>query len=300
MANNFNQNRMNQIGTYLKNRFGKKVIKLSLEGGFTCPNRDGTKGTGGCIFCADDGTGHFAGTVNQQISLLKDKWPDALYISYFQNHTNTYAPVQVLREKYEDALSHEGVVGLAIATRPDCISDETLELLKELNSRTFLWVELGLQTMHDDTADFINRCYPLTVFEETFRKLKEAGIRTVIHLIFGIPGETKEQMLDSVKYVSSLHPFGIKFHMLNVVKNSRLAEQMPDYVPFESIEEYADLVISALELVPDDITIHRLSADAPRPILIAPEWSYKKRTILNTIHNQMRVRDTWQGRLSEK
>lgn len=299
MANNFNQNRMNQIGTYLKNRFGKKVIKLSLEGGFTCPNRDGTKGTGGCIFCADNGTGHFAGTINQQISLLKDKWPDAQYIAYFQNHTNTYAPVDVLRQKYEDALSHDGVVGLAVATRPDCISDDTLELLKELNEKTFLWVELGLQTMHDDTARFINRCYPLSVFEETFNRLKDAGIRTVVHLIFGIPGETKEQMLESVKYVSSLHPFGIKFHMLNVVKNSRLAEQMPDYVPFESIDEYADLVISALELVPDDITIHRLSADAPRPILIAPEWSYKKRTILNTIHNQMRVRDTWQGRLSE-
>lgn len=299
MANNFNQNRMNQIGTYLKEKFGKKIIKLSLEGGFTCPNRDGTKGTGGCIFCADNGTGHFAGTISQQIRLLSDKWPDADYIAYFQNHTNTYAPAGVLREKYYSALEHEGVVGLAVATRPDCISDEALDLLKEINEKTFLWVELGLQTMHDKTAEFINRCYPLSVFEETFERLDKAGIRTVVHLIFGIPGETRDDMLDSVRYVASLHPFGIKFHMLNVVKNSRLAETDPGYIPFNSIEEYADLVISALELVPDDITIHRLSADAPRPILIAPEWSYRKRTILNTIHNEMRRRDTWQGKFAQ-
>lgn len=299
MANNFNQNRMNQIGTHLKEEFGEKVIKLSLEGGFTCPNRDGSKGTGGCIFCADDGTGHFASTIKDQIELLSDKWPDAKYISYFQNHTNTYAPVDELREKYEAALDHDNVVGLAIATRPDCISDDTMELLKELNEKTYLWVELGLQTMHEDTAQLINRCYPLQTFNETYAKLKDAGIRTVIHLIFGLPGETEEDMLESVRYVSSLHPFGIKFHMLNVVKNSRLSERFPDYIPFESIDQYADLVIRALELVPDDITIHRLSADAPRKILIAPEWSYKKRTILNTIHNRMRELDTWQGRFYE-
>lgn len=296
MANNFNQNRMNQIGTYLKETFGEKVIKLSLEGGFTCPNRDGSKGTGGCIFCADDGTGHFAGTIKQQIELLSDKWPEAKYIAYFQNHTNTYAPVEELREKYEDALNHEGVIGLAIATRPDCISNDALELLKELNEKTFLWVELGLQTIHDKTADIINRCYHQETFDETYKRLEDAGIRTVVHLLFGLPGESREDMLESVKYVGGLHPFGIKFHMLNIVKNSRMAEDYPDYIPFDSIEEYADLVISALELVPDDVTIHRLSADAPRPILIAPEWSYKKRTILNTIHNEMRKRDTWQGR----
>ncbi len=299
MANNFNQNRMNQIGTYLKETFGEKVIKLSLEGGFTCPNRDGTKGTGGCIFCADDGTGHFASNIEDQIRLLSDKWPDAKYIAYFQNHTNTYAPADELRNKYEAALNHPDIVGLAIATRPDCISDETLALLKELNERTFLWVELGLQTIHEKTAEAINRCYPLSVFEDAEKRLREAGIRTVVHLIFGLPGETDADMLGSVRYVSSLHPFGIKFHMLNVVRNSRLAETYPDYVPFESIEEYADLVIRALELVPEDITIHRLSADAPRKILIAPEWSYKKRTILNTIHNTMRKRNTWQGRLYE-
>lgn len=291
---------MNSIGAYLKERFGEKIIKLSLEGGFTCPNRDGTKGTGGCSFCAADGSGHFAGTISQQIELLSDKWPNASYIAYFQNHTNTYAPVDELREKYYAALNHDRVVGLAIATRPDCISDEALALLKELNDKTFLWVELGLQTMHEKTAAAINRCYPLETFEDTFDRLKSAGIRTVVHLIFGLPGETKDDMLNSVRYVAGKAPFGIKFHMLNIVKNSSMAKTHYDYVPFESIEEYADLVIKALELVPDDITIHRLSADAPRPILIAPQWSYKKRTILNTIHNEMRIRDTWQGKHSKQ
>ena len=298
MANNFNQNRINSIGAYLKEHFGEKIIKLSLEGGFTCPNRDGTKGTGGCTFCASDGSGHFAGTVSQQIRLLSDKWPEASYIAYFQNHTNTYAPVDELRSKYNAALNHDRVVGLAIATRPDCISDEVLALLKEFNDKTFLWVELGLQTIHEETATAINRCYPLKTFEETFDRLKSAGIRTVVHLIFGLPGETNEDMLDSVRYVADRAPFGIKFHMLNIVKNSSMEKTHHDYVPFESIEEYADLVIRALELVPDDITIHRLSADAPRPILIAPQWSYKKRTILNTIHNEMRRRNTWQGKNS--
>ena len=291
---------MNSIGAYLKERFGEKIIKLSLEGGFTCPNRDGTKGTGGCSFCAANGSGHFAGTISQQIELLSDKWPNASYIAYFQNHTNTYAPVDELREKYYAALNHDRVVGLAIATRPDCISDEALALLKELNDKTFLWVELGLQTMHEKTAAAINRCYPLETFEDTFDRLKSAGIRTVVHLIFGLPGETKDDMLNSVRYVAGKAPFGIKFHMLNIVKNSSMAKTHYDYVPFESIEEYADLVIKALELVPDDITIHRLSADAPRPILIAPQWSYKKRTILNTIHNEMRIRDTWQGKHSKQ
>ena len=296
MANNFNQNRINSIGAHLKDLFGEKVIKLSLEGGFTCPNRDGSKGTGGCIFCADEGTGHFAGTIPQQIELLSGKWPSARYIAYFQNHTNTYAPVEELRRKYYEALEYENVAGLAVATRPDCLDDDVIELLSEINDKTYLWVELGLQTMHDHTADIINRCYPLSVFEDGYNRLKKAGIRTVVHLIFGLPGESEEDMLASVRYTASLKPFGIKFHMLNIVKNSTMETTHPGYVPFDSIEEYADLVIKALELVPDDITIHRLSADAPRPILIAPWWSYKKRTILNTIHNTMRLQNTWQGK----
>ena len=222
---------MNSIGSYLKEYFGEKVIKLSLEGGFTCPNRDGSKGTGGCTFCASDGTGHFAGTIRQQIDLLSDKWPEASYIAYFQNHTNTYAPATELREKYYDALNHDKVVGLAIATRPDCISDEVLSLLAELNEKTFMWVELGLQTIHEKTASEINRCYPLKTFEDTFARLKNLEIRTVVHLIFGLPGESKDGMLESVRYVSEMKPFGIKFHMLNIVKNSTMAKTHHDYVP---------------------------------------------------------------------
>lgn len=299
MSNNFNQNRINQIGPYLRKIFGKKMVKLSLDGGFTCPNRDGSKGTGGCIFCPDRGRGHFAGTIPEQIELLKDKWPRAGYIAYFQNNTNTYAPVSLLREKYEDALSYPGVAGLAIATRPDCLGGDVMELLKDMNGKTFLWTELGLQTMHDRSADIINRCYPLSVFEEGFAALRKADIRTVIHLIFGLPGESREDMLESVRYAGSLKPFGIKFHLLNVVRGTPMEHLYPGYIPFESIEEYADLVISALEILPDDVTVHRLTADVPRKLLIAPEWSYKKRTILNTIHNTMRRRDTWQGRYAE-
>lgn len=300
MSNNFNQNRINQIGPFLKELFGQKVIKLSLDGGFTCPNRDGTAGTGGCIFCPGDGRGHFAGSVKDQIELLSGKWHDAKYIAYFQNNTNTYAPADILRAKYEDALSHPGMVGLAVATRPDCLGDDVMELLKEMNKKTFLWVELGLQTIHDRTAEDINRCYPLSVFLEGYKKLKEANIRTVVHLIFGLPGETKDDMLESVRYTGNLMPFGIKFHMLNIVKGTPIEKLYPGYIPFNSIEEYTDLVIEALEILPDDITIHRLTADVPRKLLIAPEWSYKKRTILNTIHNTMRKRDTWQGKYAKK
>ena len=299
MANNFNQNRINQISPWLKDKFGKKVIKLSLEGGFTCPNRDGTKGTGGCIFCPDNGRGHFANTIPEQIELLSGKWPDTSYIAYFQNNTNTYAPVEKLNEMYEEAVSHPDVVGLAVATRPDCLGQDIINLLKSIQEETFLWVELGLQTMHDDTANRINRCYPLTVFEDAFERLKEVNIPTVVHILLGLPGETEDDMLETVRYVGSLHPFGIKFHMLNVVKDTPMEQMYPGYMPFDSIEEYTDLVIRCLEILPDDITVHRLTADVPRKLLVAPPWSYKKRTILNTIHNTMRERDTWQGKYSD-
>ncbi len=305
----------NSIGAYLKKRMGCKVVKLSIDGGFTCPNRDGSKGTGGCIFCSASGSGDMASDIPSQIRLLSGKWPNARYLAYFQSHTNTYAPVSLLRRQYSQALSHPDVLGLAIATRPDCLSEEVLDLLEEFNRKTFLWVELGLQTIHEKTAERINRCYPLSVYDKAFSDLTSRGIRVVTHLIFGLPGETKEQMLQSVRYVcrnldnvpqNSGEPlpsreenarriFGIKLHMLNVVRGSQMETLYPDYIPFQSIEEYVDLVISALEIIPPEITIHRLSGDAPRPTLIAPEWSYKKRTILNSIHNTLRRRKTWQG-----
>lgn len=301
---------INSISSYLKEEFGGKVIKLSIDGGFTCPNRDGSKGTGGCIFCSAAGSGDLASDIPSQIKLLSDKWPNAEhYLAYFQSHTNTYAPVEQLRRQYDEALAHPNVHGLVIATRPDCLSEEILDLLAEFNEKTFLWVELGLQTIHEDTAELINRCYSLSVYDDAIEGLRKRGIKVVTHLIFGLPGETHEQMLESVRYVcrdlaaSNSHGtshtperiFGIKIHMLNLVKGSRMEKLYPDYVSFDSIEEYVDLVIRALEIIPPEITIHRMSGDAPRPTLISPKWSYKKRTILNSIHQQLRARKTWQG-----
>ncbi|QAT43196.1 TIGR01212 family radical SAM protein [Aminipila luticellarii] len=290
------ENPINSIGLYLKKYFGKKTIKLSLDGGFTCPNRDGSKGWGGCIFCSADGSGDFASTIPDQIRLLSKKWPDSNHLAYFQNHTNTYAPVWELREKYTSVLNEPGISGIAIATRPDCLSDEVYELLEEINQKTFLWVELGLQTIHEQTSERINRCYPLSVYDQAVKRLRELNIRTVVHLIFGLPGESKQDMLDSVRYVCNDEIFGLKMHMLNVVKGSQMEKLYPSYVSFGSIEEYVHLVVDALEIIPPDITIHRMSADAPRPILISPEWSYRKRTILNGIHQELRNRNSWQGK----
>lgn len=326
--------RINMISGYLKERFGEKVVKLSLDGNFTCPNRDGSKGVGGCIFCSADGSGEFAGSIPSQIELLSAKWPRAKYIAYFQNHTNTYAPVSELREKFYAALNydssagseHPEIVGLAIATRPDCLNDEIYELLAELSQKTFLWVELGLQSMHDETGNTINRCHSLEVYDEAAARLSALGIRVVTHLIFGLPKhieedgsvipETREEMIESVRHVcralpysasgtenmsgdTGNHIFGIKLHMLNVVRGSQMEQLCPNYVPFSSINEYTDLVVDALKIIPRDITVHRMSADAPRSILIAPEWSYKKRTILNEIHRKMAERDIYQGQDAE-
>ncbi len=330
--------RINMISPWLKNHYEElglsapaKIVKLSLDGGFTCPNRDGTKGTGGCLFCSESGSGDMASSLavaeasadseserglhsevtgitnalNRQIKLLSDKWPsdkyDLKYMAYFQSHTNTYAPVDDLRAKFEAALEVPGVIGLAVATRPDCLPDDVLDLLTELNGKTFIWVELGLQTIHDDTARAMNLCHSLADYDDAVRRLTERGIRVVTHLILGLPGETKEMMLESVRHAcghtgSGGRIFGLKLHMLNVVKGSGMAVAMPDYVPFESMEEYIDLLISAVEIIPPEITLHRISGDAPRSTLIAPEWSYRKRTILNTIHREMRQRNTWQGK----
>lgn len=297
------QLRIHTISTYLKNRFGCKIVKLSIDGGFTCPNRDGTKGTGGCLFCSAsgsgdmaDGSGDIRADLNNQITLLSSKWPNAKYIAYFQSHTTTYAPAEELREKFCSALEHPDVIGIAIATRPDCISDEIAELLDELNTKTFMWVELGLQSIHPATMKAMNLCYTTHDYDDAITKLSSRGIRTVTHLILGLPGETHDMMLESVKYVSDKKIFGIKLHMFNLVKGSAMEQLYPDYISFSSIEEYVDLVISALEIIPPETTLHRISGDAPRSTLISPEWSYRKRTILNSIHKTMRERNTWQGK----
>ena len=287
--------RINMIGRQLKKDFGQKMVKLSLDGGFTCPNRDGTCGTGGCLFCGSGGGGDFASTISDQIRLLSDKWPDSGHIAYFQNHTNTYAPVSELRRKYAEALSDPRISGIAIATRPDCLPKDVLDLLSELNGSHYMWVELGLQTIHDDSAVRINRGYPLAVFDHAMEELNRRGIRTVVHLILGLPGESREQMMESARYVARCGAWGIKLHLLNVVRGSRLAEEMPDYVPFDSIEEYVDLVCDIVEILPPEMTVHRLTGDAPRKTLIAPAWSYQKRTILNKINATLQQRDTYQG-----
>lgn len=307
--------RINTISDYLRDSFDAKVVKLALDGGFTCPNRDGSKGTGGCLFCSEAGSGDMASSIaaaanlqsamQSQAELLSDKWPNAEYLAYFQSHTNTYAPAAELREKFEAALSCElpggkKVLGLAIATRPDCISEEVLGYLSELGKRTFLWVELGLQTASDKTAESINRCYPLCVYDDAMQRLDAHGIRIVTHLIFGLPGESREDMLSSVRHItkplpSGRHIFGVKLHLLNVIKGSRLAEMQPGYEPFGSMEEYIDLVCCALRIIPRDVTVHRMTGDCPRRLLISPPWSYKKRSILNGINALMRELDAHQG-----
>ena len=287
--------RVNNISIWLKRKFGRKMIKLSIDGGFTCPNRDGSKATGGCLFCGEGAGSDFASDIDSQIALYQTKWPDAGYIAYFQNHTNTYAPAGELREKFYAALSDPRIEGIAIATRPDCLPDDVLDLLEEINRDHFIWVELGLQTMHEKTAEMINRCYPLSVYDSAMDELTRRGIKVVTHLILGLPGETEDDMKASVLHAVQKNTWGVKLHMLNVVKGARMAEEMPDYVPFDSIEEYVGLVCDILEIIPWDVTIHRLTADSPRKILIAPSWSYMKRTILNGIHAELRRRGTRQG-----
>ena len=289
--------RFNSISDYLREEFGEKTIKLAIDGGFTCPNRDGSKAFGGCTFCSDSGSGEFSSNIEDQIALLSDKWPNAAYLAYFQNHTNTYAPVSELREKYFAVLKDPRIRGLVIGTRPDCLGPDVLDLLSEINSTHFLWVELGLQTIHEATADAINRCYTLDVFDRAMEDLRSRGIRTVVHLILGLPGETEDMMLESVRYVAGKPGlFGMKLHLMNLVKGSTLASTDPDYVSFPDIPTYVDLVVRCLEIIPPSVTIHRLTGDAPRPILISPVWSFNKRTILNSINERLNLLDTWQGK----
>lgn len=283
------------ISNYLKEHFGRKTVKLSIDAGFTCPNRDGTVGTGGCAFCSGGGSGELSSTIEEQIELLNDKWPDAAYLAYFQSFTNTYAPVEELREKYYSALKDPRVKGIAIATRPDCLGDDVLDLLSEINKDYFLWIELGLQSIHNRTTEYLGIGYGLETYDEAMRKLNERGIKVVSHIILGLPGESKQDMMESVEHVCKMGTWGIKLHLLNIVKTARLYQMIPDYVPFESIDEYTNLVVDLLEIIPPDITIHRLTGDVPRKLLVSPEWSYHKRTILNEINRKLKVRNTHQG-----
>ncbi|MBQ7246199.1 MAG: TIGR01212 family radical SAM protein [Firmicutes bacterium] len=323
--NDIRESRINMLGPWLTREFGEKTVKLSLDGDFTCPNRDGTCGTGGCSFCSERGSGDNASMYNgitqkaisDQIALLSDKWPTAKsFIAYFQNYTGTYAPTEKLSELYYSALAQPGVRGLAIATRPDCLPEETLDLLEEINKKHFLWVELGLQTTNDKSAEAFGRGYKTEVYHKAVEELNKRNIRIVTHLLLGLPGETREDMMRSLMDVirtphnhpveladtntrdtisQHSHIWGLKFHLLNIVRGTRLAEEMPDYMPFGSPEEYASLVCDLLELTPPEVVIHRLSADSPKDLLIAPKWAYRKRLVINTINLEMVNRNAFQG-----
>lgn len=300
-----NGKRYNTLNNELLNIFGEKVMKLSLDGGFTCPNRDGKVGTRGCIFCGEEGSGEFAGTreasikkqIEEQKELLSKKWKAKKYIAYFQNFTNTYAPIDYLSKIYNEALEVEGVVGLAIATRPDCLDKDVLDLLEELNKRTFLWIELGLQTIHKKSASFIRRGYPLETYDKAIDELKKRNIRVVTHLIIGLPYETREDILKSVKYVAEKNIWGIKLHSLYIQKGTDLYDYyLNNPFPIMSMDEYVSIIVDALELLPIEMVVHRLTGDGKKDLLIEPKWSKDKSKVLTSIDKELKNRQTIQGK----
>lgn len=299
----FDNKRYHTWNYHLQQKFGCKVFKVALNGGFTCPNIDGTKGTGGCIYCSG-GSGDFAGNPAHSILTQFDevrermhkKWREAKYIPYFQANTNTYAPAEVLRERFEGVLACENVVGISIATRADCLEDDVLDYLSELNERTYLITELGLQTIFDETGRKINRCHSYADFLEGYNKLRERNINVCVHLIDGLPNETEEMMIESARAVGRLRPHCIKLHLLHVLKNTRLAD-MYACGEFELMtrEAYVRTIVNQLEVIPEETIIQRLTGDGGRSSLIGPEWSLKKFVVLNEIDKLMVRLDTYQG-----
>ncbi|MEG3040424.1 MAG: TIGR01212 family radical SAM protein [Clostridium sp.] len=309
MKTDFNGKKYHSLNYFLREKFdGKKTFKISLDGGFSCPNRDGTISKGGCIFCSERGSGDFAGnrllSITEQFRDIKEmmnkKWKDGKYIAYFQAYTNTYGPVEVLREKYDEAIKEEDVVGLAIATRPDCINKNVLDLLEEYSKKVYTWVELGLQTSNDETASLINRGYKLDVFKKSVEELQKRNIDVVAHVIFGLPGETREDMLNTIKYISKLPIKGVKMHLLHVLKNTKLEELLEDgKLQLLEMDEYIDLITESITLLPEHMVIHRLTGDAPRDLLVGPMWSLKKWEVLNAIDNKLKEEDLYQGKCYE-
>ena len=290
----------------MKHRFGEKVYKISLDGGLTCPNRDGTLDTRGCIFCSGNGSGDFAAprcsSVTAQITqgiegIKKRKQVGRKFIAYFQSFTNTYAPVSYLEPLYKEALSHPDVVMLSIATRPDCLPPDVLHLLAECNRIKPVIVELGLQTSSEATAQFIRRGYPLSVYEDAVTKLKELGIEVVTHVIAGLPGETKQDFYNTLSHVAACHSDGIKIQLLHILKGTDLAALYESgQCTVLTQEEYIDLVLHSIALLPPEMTIHRLTGDGPKELLLAPLWSSRKREVLNEIHKQLKQQNIWQGK----
>ena len=289
---------MRTLSEYLKSEYGEKIYKLSLCSGCTCPNRDGSVGTGGCTFCSEGGSGEFAaapGPLNEQIADAKRriaaKTDAHRFIAYFQSFTNTYGDPDHLRRIYREAILRDDIAVLSLGTRPDCLGDEIMEMLQELNQIKPVWVELGLQTIHEKTALRINRGYPLPVFEEAVRKLKQAGLQVIVHVILSLPGEDRKDMLETARYLSALKPGidGIKLQMLNILEGTAMAEEYKEHpFPLLTMEEYAEIVCEMIRILPDDIVIHRLTGDGPGNLLIAPEWVRNKKKVLNTIHRRLR------------
>ena len=296
----------------LKNQFGEKVYKLALNGGMSCPNRDGKVGRGGCIFCSQGGSGDFAAdrqlSVTDQIAFqkeaLREKKPARKYIAYFQAYTNTYAPVEYLRRIFTEAIADPEVVILSVATRPDCLPEEVLDLLAELNEQKPVWIELGLQTMHEKTAKMIHRGYDLACFEQAVRELRKRKIEVIVHTILGLPMEGTEEVLETVAYLNQMDIQGIKLQLLHILKGTELGrmylEQKNESIRPMTMEEYTDLVIACVGHLSPEITVHRLTGDGPKELLIAPLWSSRKRTVLNEIHSELKKRNVWQGKMLER
>ncbi len=305
MNNKNNNDRFYSLNNYLKEKFGKKIYKVSLDGGFTCPNRDGKISHKGCLFCSDRGSGEFTGErgktiteqINEQLEFIKSKNNDGNVIAYFQNFTNTYGDIEYLRKIYYEALSHKKVIGIAIATRPDCLDDEVLNLLSEINEKFFMWIELGLQTAKDNIAEIINRGYKTECYIQTCKKLNEKNIKFVTHMIVGLPYEEKQDLFDTVNLINKVKSWGIKIHLLYILKNSRLEKYYNEH-QFKIYErdEYTTIVLELLKRLNPEIVIHRLTGDAKKEDLFLPLWSADKRGVLNEIQRKLKLNDTYQGK----
>ena len=296
--------RYHTLNYYYKNKFGIKIFKLSINGGFTCPNIDGTKGYGGCIYCSKTGSGEFGGDIKESLTnqiedmkkIVNKKNIPCKYIGYFQARTNTYAPVDILKNKYEEVLACKDIIGLNIATRCDAINNDCLNYLKELNKKTFLTIELGLQTIHEKTSKLINRCHTLKEFETMVKKLRKNNINVVVHIINGLPFENEQMMLETIKYLNKLDIQGIKIHMLHIIKDTEM-EKLYNKTKFHILtkEEYIDIVIKQLELLDPKIVINRITSDPDKNNLVEPSWLLKKCSLLNDIDKEMKKRNTYQG-----
>ncbi|MEG0825883.1 MAG: TIGR01212 family radical SAM protein [Bacilli bacterium] len=293
---------------FYKHKFKSKIFKVSLNAGFSCPNIDGTLSNKGCIYCSKSGSGEYAGNINDDLikqfnevkNIISKKWPNSKYIGYFQAHTNTYAKVNILKEKFETILKLDNVVGLSIATRPDCISDECLNYLEELNRKTFLTIEIGLQTIHEETSILINRCHDLDCFNKCVKKLREHNINVVVHIINGLPYETKKMMIETVKYLNNFDIQGIKIHMLHIIKNTELEKLYKEkHFLVLTKEEYVDIVCDELEYLREDIVINRITGDPKIDDLVAPFWLVKKFDVLNCIDKELVRRNSYQGKKTD-